>query len=179
MSLRRDDDTYDEQLRREAGLGDPRETRVGDTEERVDTLEEEHTFTVDAPGIAGDRFTFAVVPDGTMLVEEEDAETGLGQLADAIEERVAPPYRAFAERESGDRWTVAAGAISVVELPGLDADEVRLVVKDGVRVLIVDDEPSGERIQELEHLGDETYESYYLRADRLDEAWWEVDLDPL
>ena len=49
-------------------------------------------------------------------------------LAAPVERELAPPYRAEAVRRDGTLWAVAARRIEVVELPGLDGEELELTV---------------------------------------------------
>ena len=45
----------------------------------------------DAPEIAGEELTFVVLDDGTIVVDLDAPEGSVAPLADAIEERIAPP----------------------------------------------------------------------------------------
>lgn len=134
--------------------------------------------TIDAPPLRGDRAVFVGLPDGTLLVEEGDDD--LAPLAEAVETRLEAPYRAEAVRRQGTLWAVAARAVEVVELeddPGGDA--VVLIVRDGGRELAVDGARTFGSLPALEQLAEGRFESYAVRAERLDGSLWEVEVSPL
>ena len=83
----------------------------------------------DAPGLAGDEVHFVALPNGDLVVDEDAPPDTLSPLAEAVEETLAPPYRAEAVRRDGDSWAVAARRIEVADLdaPG---DEIELVGHD-------------------------------------------------
>jgi hypothetical protein len=89
--------------------------------------------TVEAE-LAGDRVDFAALPDGTLVVESDVPDGALSPLADAVEQSVAPPYRAVAVRQDDRVWAVGAKRIEVRAFPEQDGDEVELV-EDGRVVL--------------------------------------------
>ena len=62
----------------------------------------------EAPELAGDEVEFVVLPDGSVLVDEEVGDASLGPLADGIEESLRPPYRAKAVRRTESAWAVGA-----------------------------------------------------------------------
>jgi hypothetical protein len=77
-----------------------------------------------------DEVHFSVLPDGSLIVEEDVPDGSLTPLAEAIEVTLNPPYRAEAvEREDGV-WAVAASRIRVREFPDTEEDELELV-EDG------------------------------------------------
>jgi hypothetical protein len=134
--------------------------------------------TVNAPPVRGDRAAFVVLPDRTVLVEEGDGD--LAPLAEAVEAQLEPPYRAEAVRRHEELWAVAARAIEIAELeddPG--GDEVVLTIKDGERELLVDGARTFGSISALERLAGSRFDSYALRAARLDGDLWEVEVSPL
>jgi hypothetical protein len=134
--------------------------------------------TVDAPPLGGDHALFVALPDRTVLVEEGEGD--FAALAEAIEAELDPPYRAEAVRRHEELWAVAARAIEVVELtedPG--GDELTLTVRDGERDLLVDDTRTFGGVRALERLAEGRFESYVLRAARLDGQLWEVEVSPL
>jgi hypothetical protein len=45
---------------------------------------------VHAPGIGGDTVRFVALPNGDLIVEEEEGDDDLGDLASAVEQQVAP-----------------------------------------------------------------------------------------
>ena len=81
-----------------------------------------------APDLRGDTIHFVALADGTLVVEEDEPDGALTPLADAIEARLAPPYRAEAVRRDGALWGVAGRRIAVVSEPGLVGDEAELVL---------------------------------------------------
>ena len=127
--------------------------------------------TVDAPGIEGERAQFVALSRDDLLVEE--GPNDLEALASAIEGRLAPPYRAEAVRRAGDLWAVAARSIEVVDLPGVDGDEIELSVRHGERSLAVDGCRAFGTIPALER------PEHAVRARRLDGETWEIAVDPL
>jgi hypothetical protein len=135
--------------------------------------------TVQAPDIGGDELLFDVLPDRTVLVEEEEGDAQLAPLADAVERELQPPYRARAVRQSDELWAVAARAIEVVRLPGRSGDAIELSVREGERTLAVDGAREFGTIPELEALTSDRHADYVVRAERLDGDWWEVKVDPL
>ena len=135
--------------------------------------------TVQAPNIAGDELRFEVLPDRTVIVEEEEGDVPLAPLADAIERELQPPYRARAVRQSADLWAVAARSIEIVRLPDREGERLELSSHAGERTLSVDGAREFGTIQELEKLGAGRHADYVVRAERLDGDWWEVTVDPL
>lgn len=134
--------------------------------------------TVDAPPLRGDRAQFVALPDRTLLVEEGDDD--LAPLAEAVEAQLEPPYRAEAVRRHETLWAIAARAIEVIELPeDPGGDQVTLTVRDGERELLVDGARTFGSISALERLADGRFETYAVRASRLDDALWEVEVSPL
>ena len=135
------------------------------------------TAVVDAAGIDGDEVVFVALPDGTLVVEDDRDCT---RLADALEGRLPPPYRAWAVRRSQDRWAVAGRRIEVVELPpDVRGEMLDLTVRDGERALVTDGMPSFGGVPALEQLGGARYESFVAHAERLDGDLWDVRVIPL
>ena len=87
-----------------------------------------------ATELPGERVTFAALPDGTLLVDEDVPDGALGPVAEAIEGSLAPPYRAVAVRQDDRIWAVGAKRIEVSAYPGREEDEFELV-EDGQVVL--------------------------------------------
>jgi hypothetical protein len=135
--------------------------------------------TVAAPDVEGERLAFDVLPDRTVLVEQEAGEESLAPLADAIERELRPPYRAHAVRQSPDLWAVAARSIEVVRLPQRVGESLELSVRGAERTLTADGAREFGTVPELEELAASRYPEYVARAERLDEDWWEVRIDPL
>jgi len=136
--------------------------------------------TVEVPGAAGEQATFVGLPDGTLLIEHGEEGLDASPLAEALEEQLTPPYRAQAVRRAGDVWVVAGRAIEVIELgddPG--GDEIELVWNGAERTARVDGSATFGGVPALERLGAERFDTYVVRAARLDEHLWEVWVSPL
>jgi hypothetical protein len=136
--------------------------------------------TAEAPELQGNELEFAVLPDGTVLVDDAVPEGALRLLADAVEQTLTPPYRAVAVRRDGTLWGVAANRIEVIELPEeIPGDTVSLALQDGERTLLVDDQPAWESIPTLERYATASHEEFVLHAERLDGNLWAVKVNPL
>jgi hypothetical protein len=134
--------------------------------------------SVEAPGLKGDEVHFVSLPNRDLVVDEEEPEDTVAPLAEAVEQTLAPPYRAEAVRRHDDVWAVAARKVEVAEFEA-DGDELQLVAHDGERTLTVDGARAFGSVPELERLGSGDGESYVVRARRLDANLWEVDATPL
>ena len=135
--------------------------------------------TADAPRLGVGELEFVVLPDGTLVVDDAlDLEPGsLDPLATALETQIQPPYRAEAVWRGGSRWGVAARRIEVVELPAsVRGDDIVLSVSGADRSLAIDGEPSFQRVPALERLGESRGASYVIRAQRLADQLWEVEV---
>jgi hypothetical protein len=192
--FRRRKETLNEQLLREGGL-DPAQV-LGDAPPPVPLeppksvlatvgvpdgspprpKEWDAAVTVTAPALAGDRIEFTTIPDGDVIVGEETGDADVSPLADAVERRVDPPYRAVATRQDRDLWAVGAKRIEVAEVPFPQGDKLELSRnRDGERELRVDGDASHAAIpQELEQLGEVAGDSFYVEASRIDGDLWEV-----
>lgn len=190
--FRKRDETYNEQMLREAGLlldyqredalkpeptllakaGLPDGAGVGPSDWDA-------TAAVGASGLTGDRIEFTTLPDGDVIVGEEDGDGDVSPLADAIEEHVSPPYRAVATRQRDDLWGVGAKRIEVARIEMPDADSLELSRKDSWDEVRVDGEPSDASIPELERLGRQAGADFYVKAERIDGDLWEVRVSPL
>jgi hypothetical protein len=135
--------------------------------------------TTDAADVHGDSVHFVRLPNGTMLVEEDEPDGALAPLAAALETSVAPPYRAEAVRRGPATWAVAASRIVTVQVPGLHGDEAELVVTREGRTLHVDGRPSFGSAPALERAGEAEGAEYVVRAARLEGDLWEVAASPL
>jgi hypothetical protein len=135
--------------------------------------------SAEAPGLRGDAVHFVALPDGTLVVDEDEPDASLTPLADALEETIAPPYRAEAVRRDRGLWAVAARRIGVATEPGLDGDEAELVVTRGSRSLTVDGAPHVARAPAFERVGEAEGPEFVVRATRLDGDLWEVEALPL
>jgi hypothetical protein len=134
--------------------------------------------TAEAPGLKGDEVHFVALPNGDLVVDEDEPPDTLRPLAEAIEAGLRPPYRAEAVRQEDDVWGVAASRIRVESFDAA-GDELELVSSAEERVLTVD----GLRVfgseQALERLGEAEGQHYVVRATRLDGNLWEIEADPL
>jgi hypothetical protein len=134
--------------------------------------------SAEAPGLPGDEVEFVVLPDGSLVVDEDVRDGTLAPLADALS--LPAPYHAFGLRQDADVWSVAAKRVQVAEVPEhVEGDEIQLVVTDETRTLVVDDMPSSASIPSLEAFAAEQFGSFVLRASRLDDLLWEVTVIPL
>ena len=134
--------------------------------------------SAEGPGLAGDEVHFVALPNGDLVVDEDEPPDTLAPLADAVEQTLEPPYRAEAVRQSEDVWAVAARRIAVASFRA-DGDELELVAADEGRTLTVDGERTFGSVPELERIGLEKGDRYVVRAVRLDEDAWEIEADPL
>ena len=134
--------------------------------------------SAEAPGLSGDEVHFVALPNGDLVVDEDEPADTLGPLADAIEQTVEPPYRAEAVRQGEDVWAVAARRVEVAEFEA-EGDELELVVNDGTRTFTVDGARAFGTIPELERLGASQSDSHVVRATRLDGNVWEVTASAL
>jgi hypothetical protein len=189
--FRRRNETLNERLLREAGL-DPAQMlddappppqpaptllrALGVPDGTSGTPREwDATVTAAVPGLAGDRIEFTTLPDGDVIVSEEAGDADVSPLADAIERRVTPPYRAVATRQEGDLWAVAARRIEAATIPFPTGDTRELSRNAGHEELRVDGEPSDAAIpRELERVGEASGDSFYVEAQRIDGDVWEV-----
>jgi hypothetical protein len=136
--------------------------------------------TAEAPELAGDELEFVVLPDGTLLVDDELPEGVLAPLAEAVEQELSPPYKASAIRRDDAVWAVAANRIDVVEVPEVvEGDSVSLVVQGNDRTLLVDDRPGWAAVPTLESFAAERHDDFVLHAERLDGNLWSVKVNPL
>jgi hypothetical protein len=195
--FRRRTGTLNEQLLREAGL-DPAQVlgaspppapvepprsllaRLGVPDASgLSPKEWDAAVTVSAPGLAGDRIEFTTIPNGDVIVGEETGDADVSPLADAVERRVSPPYRAVGQRQDADTWAVAAKRIEVVEIPFPDGDKLELSRHDDDAELRVDGELSESVPPELERVGNAAGANFYVEAERIDGDLWEVRVTPM
>jgi hypothetical protein len=130
-------------------------------------------------GLAGDEVEFTTLPNGDVIVEKEKGDGDLSPLADAVERKIDPPYRAAAARQDGDLWGVGAKRIEVAKFQFAKGDAVELSANDGVQELRVEGEPSDAEIPELARLGEQAGTDYCVEAKRIDGDFWEVEVSPL
>jgi hypothetical protein len=131
-----------------------------------------------APGLVGETAVFVVLPDGTVVLEDDQRDDSLAPLADAIEGQLSPPYRAAAVRREGSVWSAVAEQVAIVELPWLEGDVVDLSVVDGMRELAVDGETTIRPIPALDAVAEE-HADVALHAERIDGDIFAVDVFPL
>ena len=120
-----------------------------------------------------------MLPDGSLLVEDQDGDAQLAPLAAAIERTLDPPYRAEGVPRGEARWAVAARRIRIVDLPAVPGESAELTVVDGERTLLVDGSETFVGVTALEELAPRGADSYVVRAERLEGAAWEVEVAPL
>jgi len=123
--------------------------------------------TVEAPELPGERSAFVALPGGALVVEEGPEQPE--QLAQAVERQLAPPFRAEGVKREGGLWAVGAKRVELVELPGVEGQEIELASHDDERSLVVDGERAFGSIPQLERPG------YVVRARRVDGELWEVE----
>jgi hypothetical protein len=132
-----------------------------------------------APDVAGDYAVFVALPERLIIVEEQEGDSNLGVLADAVEKRLQAPYRARALRVDGQRFVVVASEIETVELPGLDGEElVVFALPDGQRTAVLDGVRYELASPEAESILEESAPCL-LRLENVDESVWEVSIDLL
>jgi hypothetical protein len=132
-----------------------------------------------APDVAGDYAVFVALPERLLIVEEQEGDSDLGILADAVEKRLKAPYRARALRVDERRFVVVASEIETVELPGLDGEElVVFALPDGQRTAVLDAGSHQLVSAEVEAILEESAPCL-LRLENIDESVWEVSVDLL
>ena len=134
--------------------------------------------SAEAPGLTGDEVHFVTLPNGDLVVDEDEPPDTLAPLADAVEQTLEAPYRAEAVRQNEDVWAVAARRIAVASFRA-DGDELELVASEDGRALTVDGARVFGSVPELERIGQAHGEQYVVRASRLDGEAWEIEADPL
>jgi hypothetical protein len=194
MGFLRREEPLHEKLAREGGLDFPRAVQ-----DLAGPLDPRHPFwqvagihgvararewdavvAAEAPDVPGEELDFVVLEDGTVVVDEDLPDEALSPLADALDESLEAPYHAFAHRREGDVWVAAAIVVDVIEVPEeIAADAVEIVSRDGEHMTVVGGELVDERIESLEALAEEDFESYFLEATRIDERFWEVTVNAL
>jgi hypothetical protein len=136
--------------------------------------------TAEAPELDAVALELTVLPDGTLLVDEEIPEGAAAPLAEAIEQSLAPPYQARAVRDEGGLWRVAANRIDVIEVPEeIDGNTLDLVAQGDERTLLVDELPTWVEVPTLEAFARERHQDFVLHAERLDGELWAVRVNAL
>jgi hypothetical protein len=126
--------------------------------------------TVEAPELPGERSAFVSLPGGDLVVEEGPDSPVV--LAQAVERTLAPPYRAEGVKRDGGLWAVGAKRVELVELPGVEGEEIELTSHRGERTLLIDGEKAFGSIPQLER------PDHAVRARRVDGGLWEVESTP-
>lgn len=125
---------------------------------------------------AGGEAWFVVLHDGSLVVEEGDADPEPFRAALSL----APPFRAHAVRRDGTTWAVAARRIETVELGEAPAgDEVEIAWDGAERTVRIDGEPTLRGVPALERLAAARHSTYVVTAVRLAGEVWEVAVSPL
>lgn len=156
----------------ELGLGIPAFTGVP----RARTWE--IVASAHGPDLTGETVTFVVLPDGTVVVDDDVPDESALPLAEAVETTLSPPYRAAAVRNEGDVWSVVAEPVVIVELPQVDGEIVELSIVAGVRELTIDGERTIRQLPALDVLAEE-HDDVSLRAERVDGHLFAVEVFPL
>lgn len=196
--FRKRNETYNQQMLREAGLdrvvfNEPEEPEPSPSadpppfhSDRGGPLDRglprgwDAATTVTAPGLSGDSIRFITLSSGDVIIEEEEGDADVSALADAIEARTEPPYRAVASRQSGDLWGVGAKRIEVTQFSFPDGDELELTQTGGESELRVDGEASDAATPvELQRLGEREGDDFCVAATRIDGDFWEVRVSAL
>lgn len=125
--------------------------------------------TLEAPDLTGERIGFVALPGGELVAEEGGGDLSI--LAAALD--LEPPYRSEAVRRSDSLWALAARRIEVVELPGVEGEQIELVSRGGERTLRVDGERVFGTVPALER------DDHVVRAHRIAGDEWEVETAPL
>jgi hypothetical protein len=129
----------------------------------------------EAPGTVGEELEFVALPGGRLLAESGDP----APLAVSLEGAIEPPYRAVAVRRE-DVWAVGARSIKVVELPDDPGGDAMEVVRNAEEVSTrIDGIPSGAQLHELEALGAARSAAFVVRAHRLGDALFEIEVEAL
>jgi hypothetical protein len=135
--------------------------------------------TGEAPGLTGsDELGFVVVEDGDIFMDSHLPEGDVTPLAEAIEQQLQPPYRAYGTRQEGDLWAVAVREIEIAHFK-TEGDEIELTVRGDEHELFVDGRKSFGSVPGLEQLGKEAAEDFFARGRRVEDDLWEVTIDPL
>jgi hypothetical protein len=197
MRFFRRGETLNERLLRESGLDRP----VDDTERPPEPLDPVLAFrrqfdsrggglagsglpqrarrwdavvTADAPDVSGNEVDFVTLPDGSLIVEQEEGDAALDPLAQAVEAELTPPYRAHAVRQTDQLWAVSVVRIEVANFDA-DGDVIELTQTSDGKAVRIDGIPVFGSIPELERRGEATgAPAYAVHAERLDADLWEV-----
>jgi hypothetical protein len=170
-----------ERLAREGGLTEdqtpPEDTRPRWGEVGIHGIarprEWDAVVTAEASDVEGDRVDFVALPDGSLLVEEEQGDAALEPLAAAVEQRLGPPYRASGARQTASLWGVSARRIQVAEFEA-EGERLEVTQTGEGKTLRADGMPAFGSVPALERLGEAVGGAYAVHAERLDGDLWEV-----
>jgi hypothetical protein len=136
-------------------------------------------ITGEAPELTGaDELGFVVIEDGDIYMDSHLPDGDVTPLADAIEQQLRPPYRAYGVHKDADLWAVAAREIELGRFQ-TTGDELELTVRGSQRELVVDGKKSSGSVPELEQIGKEASSDFFARALRIDDDLWEVTINPI
>jgi hypothetical protein len=130
------------------------------------------TIELDA---AGSEAWFVALADGSLVVEEGDADPESFRTALPV----ALPFRAHAVRRNGTTWAVAARRIETIELEATPGDQIEIAWDGAERTVRIDGEPTLGGVPALERLATERHPTYVVTAARLAGAVWEIAVSPL
>jgi hypothetical protein len=166
-----------ERLAREGGLVEPVGARPAWDEAGIHGVHRAREWdlvsTVAAPELQGDAVDFVALPDGSLLVEEEQGDATLESLAAVVEQKLQPPYRARGARQTDVLWAVSARRIETARFDA-EGERIELTETADGKILRVDGMPVFGSIPALEQLGEPAGPSYAVHAERLDADLWEV-----
>jgi hypothetical protein len=166
-----------ERLAREGGVAEPSGVPPAWDATRIHGVarpkEWDLVATAAAPEIGGDAVDFVALPDGSLLVEEEQGEGSLEPLATAVEQKLQPPYRARGARQTDVLWAVSARRIDTASFEA-EGERIELTETADGKILRIDGMPVFGSVPALEELGQQAGPSYAVHAQRLDADLWEV-----
>jgi hypothetical protein len=166
-----------ERLAREGGLVEPVGVRPAWGEAGIHGVhrvrEWDLVSTVAAPELQGDKVDFVALPDGSLLIEEEQGDATLEPLAAVVEQKLQPPYRARGARQTDVLWAVSARRIETARFEA-EGERIELTETADGKILRVDGMPVFGSVPALEELGEPAGPSYAVHAQRLDADLWEV-----
>ena len=134
--------------------------------------------TADGPGVVGEDAVFVALADNRFVVEHAADDFSPEPLGAALADSIEAPYRALALRRP-EFWVVGASAIEVFELGDVRGDVLEVVRDESGTGVRVDGIPSLDAMPELERRGASRSPFYVVRASRLVESLFEVEVEPL
>jgi hypothetical protein len=133
----------------------------------------------EAPELEGAEVSFVVLDGGSVIMDDELPEAAIEPLAEVLDDVVEAPYRVEAVRRHGQVWAAAARRTEVLEIPGVEGEELMLTMQGGTKTLTVDGRSEFGTVPELERFASERYDSYVAEAKRLEGDLFEVRVSPL